>query len=421
MTAVLPKIAILVFFVNALPELTSRIMSISQSTKFEQVQHIFRELVGRETAVIIRAPGQVNLLGAHLDSNEGWALPGAIEPSVWLAAAPTTDHRVTIRALNMQETAAFQLPHLELFASSVGGSWINYPMGVAWALQKAGHTLTGMDVVLVSDLPQAAGLGSSAAVAMAFLLAWETLCGFALDNLSQAHIGQKTENEYVGASSGMMDHFACAASQANHLLFLDGRTFSHEHLPLPPETAVVLVDSGVRQRRSASHHHNRSAECREATAVLQQHLPHIKTLRDVSLEDLELLGHYLPETLRKRAAHVVGECARANAGAASLRQGDVATFGRLMRQSHISSRDNYENSTPELDLLAATAWAVPGCYGARFAGGGFGGFMQILVAETAVPQLIKSVNEAFVDGYGRTPPSLVTKLTDGAGSVFDTT
>ena len=392
-------------------------MSTFQPTPFEQVQHIFRELTGRETAVTIRAPGRVSLLGAHLDYNEGWVLPGAIEPSVWLAVAPTTDNRVTVHALNLGETAAFQLPHLELFASSVGRNWINYPLGVAWALQKAGHELVGMDVALVSDLPPGAGLSSSAAVEMAFVLAWEALAGFQLDTLARAKIGQKTENEYVGVSSGLMDQFACIASRANHLVYLDCRTFSHELLFLPPDVAVVLVDSGVRRQLAGSHYNERPNECREATAVLRQHIPHIQTLRDVSLDDLELFGHHLPENLRRRATHVVGECARAQAGAAALREGDITTFGRLMRQSQISSRDNYENSTPELDLLAATAWTTPGCYGARFAGGGFGGFMQILVAETAVPQLIESINKAFVDEYGRTPPSLVTKLTDGAKTV----
>ena len=385
-------------------------MSIIQLSQFEQVQHIFRELMGGEPAVTIRAPGQVTLLGTDLDISEGWVLSGAIEPSVWLAAAPTTDNRVTIHALNLGETAAFQLPHLELFASSVGGSWINYPMGIAWALQKTGHALVSMDAVLVSDLPQRAGLGSSAAVEMAFLLAWEALAGFQLDNLTRAEIGQKTENEYVGVHSGLMDQYACVASQASQLIYLDCRTMAHEMLPLPPGVAVVLVDSGMR-RQLADH---RPAECQEATAVLQQHLPHIQTLRDVSLDELELFGHHLPETLRRRATHVVGECARAQAGAAALREGDVTTFGRLMRQSHISSRDNYENSTPELDLLAATAWAFPGCYGARFAGGGFGGFMQILAEATAVPQLIESINATFEKEYGRTPPSLATKLTDGA-------
>jgi len=386
----------------------------SNQSLFEQVQHIFRELTGRETAVTIRAPGRVNLLGSHLDYNEGWVLPGAIEPSVWLAAAPTTDNRVTIHALNFGETAAFQLPHLELSASSVGGNWINYPMGVAWALQKAGQSLVGMDVVLVSNLPSGAGISSSAAVEMAFLLAWEALAGFQLDDLSRAKIGQKTENEYVGVSSGVMDQFACVASHANHLIFLDCRTMIHELLPLPPNIAVVLVDSGVRRQLAASNYNDRPAECREATAVLQQHLPQIKTLRDVSLEDLEMFGHHLPQNLRRRATHVVGECARAQAGAAALREGDVVTFGKLMRQSQISSRDNYENSTPELDFLAATAWATAGCYGARFGGGGNGGFMQVLVEETAVPDLIESINDAFMEEYGRIPPSLVTKLVDGA-------
>jgi galactokinase len=150
-----------------------------------------------------------------------------------------------------------------------------------------------------------------------------------------------------------------------------------------------------------------------ATAVLRQQLPHIQTLRDVSLDELELFGHHLPENLRRRTVHLVGECARVQAGAAALRVGDIATFGRLMRQSQISSRDNYEASTPELDLLAATAWSTPGCYGARFAGEGFGGFMQILVAETAVSQLIEAINGGFGERYGRIPPSLLTKLTDG--------
>ena len=374
----------------------------------------FRHRFGEEPSVLVRAPGRVNLLGAHVDYNEGWVLPGAIEPSVWLAAAPTTDNRVTVHALNLGETAAFQLPHLELFASSVGGNWINYPMGVAWALQKAGHALLGMDVVLVSDLPIGAGVSSSAAVEMAFLLAWEALARFRLDDLSRAKIGQKTENEYVGVNSGVMDQFACTASRANQLIFLDCRTLTHELLPLPPNIAVVLVDSGVRRQLAGSNYNDRPAECREATAVLQQHLPQIKTLRDVSLDDLELFGHHLPQNLRRRAVHVVGECARVQAGAAALRQGDVTTFGRLMRQSQISSRDNYENSIPELDLLAATAWAVPGCFGARFGGGGHGGFMQILVAETAVPNLIETINKAFMDEYGRIPPSLITKLVNGA-------
>jgi galactokinase len=383
-------------------------MSTNQPSKQEQVQQIFRELVGRDPSVVVRAPGVVRLLGRELEPSEGWTLAGAIEPGVWLAAAPTTDNRVTVRALNLGETAAFQLPHLELFASSVGGSWINYPMGAAWALQKVGKKLVGLEVALVSDLPQGVGFGSSTAVTLAFIRTWEAVVGFELDSLSRAHLAQKTEKEYVGAQAGLMTPFVSAASRANQLVFVDGRTFTQERIPLPSDVSLVLVDSGERGQTAVLRKSAR--ECGEATAVLQQHLPHIKTLRDVSPNELELLGHHLPETLRRRAVHIVGECARVQAAASALRAGDLTALGRLLRQSHLSLRDNYEASAPALDLLAATAWATPGCIGARLSGGGF---LQVLVEDEAAPQLIEKLNEAFVAAYGRTPPSLVTQFTDG--------
>ncbi len=383
-------------------------MSIKESSQYEQVQHIFRELVGREPAVTVRAPGVVKLLGGELNSSEAWLLGGAIESAVWLAAAPTSDNRVTIHALNQGETAAFQLPHLELFASSVGGSWINYPMATAWALQKAGQPLVGLDVVLVSDLPQSVGLGSSAAVVLAFVRAWETLAGFALDPLSRAHLAQKTEAEYVGVLAGLTTPFIAAASRANQLTLLDGRTFSHELLAFPPNVSLLLVDSGERELTAVLRERDR--ECGAATAVLRQHLPHIQTLRDVTSDELELLGHHLPDTLRRRAAHVVSECARVQSAATALRAGDVAALGRLLRQSHLSLRDSYEASNPALDLLAAAAWAVPGCLGARL---GSNGFMQVLVEDESVTQVIAALNEVFVGDYGRMPPSLVTQFTNG--------
>ncbi len=385
------------------------IMSNKEPSQYEQVQHIFRELVGREPAVTVRAPGVVKLLGGELAASDGWLLGGAIESAVWLAAAPTTDNRITIHALNMGETAAFQLPHLELFASSVGGNWINYPMGAAWALQKAGQPLVGLDAVLVSDLPQGVGLGASAALVLAFVRAWETLAGFALDPLSRAHLAQKTETEYVGVPAGLTTPFIAAASCANQLLWLDGRSFTHNLLPLPPDVSLLLVDSGERELTAVLRERDR--ECGAATAVLRQHLPHIHTLRDVTSDELELLGHHLTDTLRHRAAHVVSECARVQSAATALSTGDQAALARLLRQSHLSLRDNYEASSPALDLLAATAWATPSCVGARLGGSGF---LQVLVKDEAVPQVLEKLNGVFVGEYGRTPPSLVTKFTNGA-------
>ena len=379
----------------------------------------FYQLFGRETAVVVRAPGRISLLGAHIDYSEGFVLPAAIEQAVWLAAAPRDDQIVTIQAVNFEEQGQFRLPSLDVQASSVVGPWLNYPMGIAWALQESGHTLSGMDVLLISDLPMESGLSSSAAVEMAFVLAWEALSGFSLTGLEKAKIGQKAENAYLGVGSGIQDQFASVHGQANHFVYLDCRSLEHEIVGLPalPETAVILADSGVRRRLASTSYNDRPSECQEAVTILKTHLPHISTLRDVMVDDLELYGHHLPEVLRRRALHVVGECARVQAGVSALKQGDLAAFGRLIRQSQISSRDNYESSIPELDSLAAAAWQVPGCIGARFGGGGYGGVMQILAEKTAVSQIQTALSELFEQEYGRVPPMLVSSISDGAAVV----
>lgn len=382
----------------------------------DELRKQFYRLFGRETAVITRAPGRISLLGAHIDYSEGFVMPATIEQAVWLAAAPRGDDRVVIQAVNFEEQGQFRLPSLDVQASSVVGPWLNYPIGVAWAMQELGYTLTGMDVLVISDLPMESGLSSSAAVEMAFVLAWEALSKLELSGLQKAQIGQKAENEYLGVGSGIQDQFASVHGQANHLVYLDCRTLDHELIALPdlPETAVILADSGVRRRLATSNYNSRPEECREATAILKTHLPDIQTLRDVTEDDLELFGHHLPDVLRKRAAHVVGECRRVKAGVQALKHGDLAAFGRFVRQSQISSRDNYECSIPELDTLAAAAWQVPGCIGARFGGGGYGGIMQVLVEKTAVSQTQAAMSKAFEEEYGRVPPTLVTSIAEGA-------
>lgn len=374
--------------------------------------HFYR-LFGRETAVIARAPGQINLLGAHLQDSEGVALSATIDLAVWVAAAPTDNNLVTIHALNFEEKGQFQLPSLDVHASSVVGTWLNYPVAVAWALQSAGHTLTGMDVLLISDLPMGVGLGSSSAVAMAFVLVWEALSDFSLSPLEKALIGQRAENDYLGANSRVAEPYISLLGESNHIVSLDYRTLAHSLLPLPAdgETAVILADSGV--RRPINHH--LAQECQSATVILQAYLPHIKTLRDVSLDDLELYGHHLPVPLYRRALHVVGECARVQTGILALNAGNLASFGRLIRQSHISSRDHYGSSLPELDSLAASAWAVSGCIGARFAGNS-GGVVQVLVEKTAVSATKAAMLAAFKKEYGRVPHLLETAV--GAGALL---
>jgi galactokinase len=174
----------------------------------------------------------------------------------------------------------------------------------------------------------------------------------------------------------------------------------------------------VRRRLATSNYNSRPEECRQATKILKTHLPHIKTLRDVSSADLAHYGHHLPEILRRRVRHVVDECQRVQAGVAALQASDLQQFGQLIRQSQSSSRDNYESSIPELDTLAAAAWDVSGCFGSRFGGGGYGGIMQVLVEKTAVSAVQSAMSHAFEKAYGRIPPMLVTSISDGASVIF---
>ena len=385
-----------------------------------QLKEIFARQYGRSPALLIYAPGRVSLLGAHVDYNEGWVLPAAIDRGVWLLAAPTDDQLVTIEALNFDESGQFRLPYLEVQASSVLGNWLNYPLGVAWTLQERGLTLSGMDVLLASDLPMGAGLSSSAAVEMAFVLAWEALGGFVLTGLEKAQVGRRTENDYVGVNSGIMDQFVSIHGRSHHFVYLDCRTLEHELVPLPaePETAVLIADSGVRRRLVHNGYNNRPAECAEAVRLLQPHLPHVRALRDVTADELMIHGHLLPDHLRRRVQHVVGEIDRVHAGVEALRRGDLRRFGRLMRESQVSSRDNYENSLPELDVLAAAAWGVPGCLGARFSGGGGGGMMQVLVEKTAVSAVQTAMQQAFIESFGREPAFFDATISDGARVVW---
>ncbi len=397
----------------------------SKTSLNEQICAAFRELFGREATVVVRAPGRVNFLGAHVDFHEGWVLPATIDQAVWLAAAPTNDNLVTVHALNFQENGRFQLPMLNLHASSVSGDWINYPVGVAWALQEAGHQPIGMDVVVASDLPIGAGLSSSAALEMAFVLAWEALSDFELNGLARAKIGQHVETAYLDVGSGIMDQFASLHGRANEMILLDCRTLSHQMIPVPQtisghKTAVLIAHSGIQRKLAAGAYKKRVESSHEATATLKKQLPHIQTLRDVSLDELEMVSHRLPKRQRRQALHVVGECARVQAGAAALLAGNLTAFGRLVRQSHISSRDNYGSSIPELDTLAAAAWSVDGCFGARFGGGGDGGVVQVLADETAVIPIQQAMNNAFEAEFGRTPPMFATMIADGARVNFVT-
>lgn len=392
----------------------------------------FRRRFGRDPAVVVRAPGRVALLGAHVDYNDGWVMPAAIDRAVWLAATPAANGpggRLVALDLDAEaelDPSALPPPRSERDVPDAGAAvvdaadgedlaWLDLPAGVARVLGESDQ-LPALDAVFGGDLPRGAGVSSSAAVEVAFLLAWRELAGIGPESrMELARLGRRVENEYLGVGSGVMDQFASLHGRAGHVLFLDCRHLAFERLAVPESSRVVVFDSGVRRRLSASGFDDRRAECVRALAILRRHLPHLEALRDLDEESLELHAHRLDPALRRRVRHVVRECRRVRTGAEALRRGDLEAFGAAMRRSHASSRDLYEVSIPELDALCAASWSDPGCLGARLMGGGFGGCVAALVeTEDDVPRLVETVEAAFEEEYGRRPASFVSRLADGA-------
>ena len=368
------------------------------------LSHKFEELYGRSPRVETQAPGRVNLLGEHVDYNDGIVLPAAIDRKLYLAAASTTNNMVTLNALDLHKQVSFRLEDVthrcDLDGRPLPG-WALYPAGVAWAFQKAGLTLCGMQAVYTSDIPIGAGLSSSAAVEVAFAATWQALCSSNIDRLTLAKYCQQAENEFVGVSSGLMDQFASACGVEGHVLGFDTRSLEWTAYDLPPGTAIVIADSGIRRSLKGSAYNDRRAACMQAVEQLRKYLPGIRSLRDVSSVELAAYSMFLPEVIERRAEHVVKEIHRVDQAILALKRGDGHMFGGFMFASHKSLRDLYEVSLPELDSLVEIARTLPGIYGARLTGAGFGGCTVNLVEAKHAADFMQRLQEGYRVKNGR--------------------
>lgn len=383
-----------------------------------ELTSVFKETFGRMPTLLARAPGRVNLLGEHVDYNEGAVLPCAIDRAVRLAAAPTDDGAVTLFAADLKRRVSFPIAALAEKKDSDGNplpSWALYPAGVGWAVQQAGYPLRGMQAVYTSDVPIGAGLSSSAAVEMAFAVTFQALGGWQVERMSLARLCQQAEVEYVGVSSGLMDQFASAHGVEGHALYFDTRDLMWEALLLPPGTAIVIADSGVRRALANSAYNERHAACEQAVELLRRYLPKIHSLREVSPAEFAAYGEFLPEVVRKRAEHIVKEIARVETAVVALRRGETRHFGALMFAGHASLRDLYEVSTPELDALVNLARQLPGCYGARLTGAGFGGCTVNLVEESRAAAFIEGLRSGYQQQTGREAQVYLCRASAGAG------
>ncbi|MBG0787444.1 MAG: galactokinase [Anaerolineaceae bacterium] len=352
----------------------------------------------------ILSPGRVNLLGEHVDYNDGPVLPVAIDLTLTLEFSPLDSDEIILHALDLGKTAHFSLANLDQKVDLEGQPlprFALYPAGVAWACQQTGLPMRGLEASYTSNIPIGSGLSSSAAVEVAFAQAFKSLGNWDIDRMSLVKLTKQAENDYVGVQSGIMDQFAVLFGQKDHALYLDTATLAWEAVPLPPDVAIIVADSQEPRELAGSAYNDRRSACQQAVSALQHHLPRIKSLREVSPEAFHQYSRDLPEKIRMRGQHVVEEIARVEESVKLLKTGDVTGFGKLMIQGHESLRDTYEVSTPELNALVEIALAQPGCYGARLTGAGFGGCTVNLVRDDQAESFISNVASQYHARMGK--------------------
>lgn len=383
------------------------------------VNQTFRQRFGKEPAFFALAPGRVNILGEHVDYNDGFVMPAAIDRATYVAFAPaeSNSERSTLVAADFAEEVSFTPESIPAKTSADGASlseWARYPAGVAWALTEAGHSAPALNAVFASDVPRGAGLSSSASVEMAFALAWQNLGGWELSPMQRALLGQRAENHYVGVNCGIMDQFASACGVADKLLLLDCRSLEWQTLPVPEDVAIVIADTAARRKLTDGAYNQRRQACEDAVKILSEHLPNVRALRDVSLDDFNRLSDQLPGLVEKRARHVVEEIERSQRAIPLLEQGNIRAFGQIMNECHASLRDYFEVSIPELNTMAEIAQSLPGCFGARLTGAGFGGCTVNLVEKPAAEAFAAKLARQYEQKTSLKPEIYICKASDGA-------
>ncbi|MBZ5665378.1 MAG: galactokinase [Acidobacteriia bacterium] len=368
---------------------------------------------------IYRAPGRVNLIGEHTDYNDGFVMPAAIGFHTRIAIAPRSDRKLVVYSENYSDQVEFDLDHLP---AKCAGHWSDYVVGVVKMLVHAGKELRGAHLLVDGNVPQGAGLSSSAsievAVGYALLdLANPAIEGESLDRTKLALLCQRAENEFVGARCGIMDQFVSSHGERGKALLLDCRSLKYRQLPLPDGVALAVCNTMVKHSIAQGEYNQRRAECEAGVRGLSKHLPNARALRDVTPEALEAYGEELPDVVRRRCRHVIGENARVLQAASALEIGDLAAFGKLMRESHRSLRDDFEVSCAELDLMVELAEQVEGVYGTRMTGGGFGGCTITLVRADCVEAFQQTVRQGYERGTGCRPEIYVCSAADGVGRV----
>ena len=386
--------------------------------KLEELKSAYEAAYQKPATDIFFSPGRVNLIGEHTDYNGGFVFPCALSFGTYLLLATNTEKKINFRSLNVE--AVYSLELTQLTSPLPNKAWANYPLGVLAQFIKRGVAIEqGYDILFWGNVPAGAGLSSSAAMEVVTAFAFNELLGTGYDRTELAKIGQKAEHEFAGVMCGIMDQFASAQGKQDHAIYLNCDTLAFDLVPVKLEGIKVVVSNTHSPHHLDSGAYNdRVRQCQLAVQQISAVRP-IKNLAELSQADFEQVEHAITdEVAHRRARHVVGEVQRTKDAVEALQQGNIDTFGKLMTQSHISLRDDYEVTGLQLDSLAEAAWKVEGVLGSRMTGGGFGGCTVSLVHDEAIPTFIEQVGKEYTEKTGLKADFYIAEIGDGAHRVM---
>ena len=378
---------------------------------------MFAELFGdSEGARFYFSPGRVNLIGEHTDYNGGHVFPCALTLGTYGAARKREDNKIHLYSMNLDSFGVVEAS-LDDLTNKKEYNWANNPLGIVWAFKEKGHTITsGFDMVIWGNIPNGSGLSSSASL--------EVLTGVILTDLFEikdlsmtdlALIGQYSENNFNGCNCGIMDQFAVAMGKKDHAISLDTSDLSYEYAPCVLDGAkIVITNSKVKHSLVDSAYNDRRNECAAALKALQSELD-IQALGDLTPEEFEAHKSLIKDEIQlQRAKHAVYENQRTIDAVTALKAGDIESFGKLMNQSHISLRDDYDVSCEEIDILVDLAWKIPGVLGSRITGGGFGGCTVSIVKDESIDTFIETIGKTYLEKVGHEAEFYTVDIGDGA-------
>lgn len=381
----------------------------------DEMQEVFREKFGAAQTHAYFSPGRVNLIGEHTDYNGGHVFPCAISLGTYALVAPRTDGISRLYSMNLPEQGVVQFPMHGAVKSDAYG-WANYPIGVVRVMEDAGHRAAhGFDIVLYGTLPNGAGLSSSASIEVLMAVILNDELNLGIDMVELVKFSQKAENEFVGMNCGIMDQFAVGMGKKDCAILLDCNTLSYRYSKLALNgCSIVITNTNKTHSLVTSAYNERRAQCESALKALQKVKP-IKALGELTNAEFDAIASAIPDPVeRRRARHAVYENNRTLEAVKALEANDVKRFGELMNASHVSLRDDYEVTGPELDTLAELAWQQDGVLGSRMTGGGFAGCTVSIVRDAAIPAFEKNVGDAYTAKIGYAPSFYAANIADGA-------